>query len=280
MPQIQEAFNNVISVIKPLWEGYCQLLAPAFQAAFDAVKAVLDLLFNAIISVIDMLTGIFTADKELFMQGLTMFLQSIWTYLVQWWTILYTWITTTINTFLAWFGTSLEDIVTRITEFFKNLLDTIVEKVTEIVDWVTEKINEICDFISSLPERFYQWGVEMIQNLAQGIRDTIGAVTEAISSVAEAIAEFIHFSEPDKGPLSNFNSFMPDMMKQMAQGIEKGRWQVQAAAANVARDIAAPIATTNNVTLNNSFTFGGGYTEADGRDIVRKINRQLGALYI
>lgn len=280
MPQIQEAFNNVISVIKPLWEGYCQLLAPAFQAAFDAVKAVLDLLFNAIISVIDMLTGIFTADKELFMQGLTMFLQSIWTYLVQWWTILYTWITTTINTFLAWFGTSLEDIVTRITEFFKNLLDTIVEKVTEIVDWVTEKINEICDFISSLPERFYQWGVEMIQNLAQGIRDTIGAVTEAISSVAEAIAEFIHFSEPDKGPLSNFNSFMPDMMKQMAQGIEKGRWQVKAAAANVARDIAAPIATTNNVTMNNSFTFGGGYTEADGRDIVRKINRQLGALYI
>lgn len=280
MPQIQEAFNNVISVIKPLWEGYCQLLAPAFQAAFDAVKAVLDLLFNAIISVIDMLTGIFTADKELFMQGLTMFLQSIWTYLVQWWTILYTWITTTINTFLAWFGTSLEDIVTRITEFFSNLWDTIVEKVTEIVDWVTEKINEICDFISSLPDRFYQWGVEMIQNLAQGIRDTIGAVTEAISSVAEAIAEFIHFSEPDVGPLSNFNSFMPDMMKQMAQGIEKGRWQVRAAAANVARDIAAPIATTNNVTMNNSFTFGGGYTEADGRDIVRKINRQLGALYI
>lgn len=280
MPQIQEAFNNVISVIKPLWEGYCQLLAPAFQAAFDAVKAVLDLLFNAIISVIDMLTGIFTADKELFMQGLTMFLQSIWTYLVQWWTILYTWITTTINTFLAWFGTSLEEIVTKIVDFFTNLWDTIVEKVTEIVDWVTEKINEICDFISSLPERFYQWGVEMMQNLAQGIRDTIGAVTEAISSVAEAIAEFIHFSEPDKGPLSNFNSFMPDMMKQMAQGIEKGRWQVQAAAANVARDIAAPIATTNNVTMNNSFTFGGGYTEADGRDIVRKINRQLGALYI
>lgn len=280
MPQIQEAFNNVISVIKPLWEGYCQLLAPAFQAAFDAVKAVLDLLFNAIISVIDMLTGIFTADKELFMQGLTTFLQSIWTYLVQWWTILYTWITNTANVFLGWFGTSLGEIVTKIVEFFKGLWDTIVEKVTEIVDWVTEKINEICDFISSLPDRFYQWGVEMIQNLAQGIRDTISTVTEAISSVAEAIAEFIHFSEPDKGPLSNFNSFMPDMMKQMAQGIEKGRWQVQAAAANVARDIAAPIATTNNVVMNNSFTFGGGYTEADGRDIVRKINRQLGALYI
>lgn len=280
MPQIQEAFSNIIAVLGPMWDKFCQLLGPMFQGAFDFIKIVLDAIFNAIIGVIDMLTGIFTADKELFMQGLQTFGLAIWNYILQFWMMVFTWIINTANVFLGWFGTSLGEIVTKIVEFFKGLWDTIVEKVTEIVDWVTEKINEICDFISSLPDRFYQWGVEMIQNLAQGIRDTIGAVTEAISSVAEAIAEFIHFSEPDVGPLSHFNSFMPDMMKQMAQGIEKGRWQVQAAAANVARDIAAPIATTNNVTLNNSFTFGGGYTEADGRDIVRKINRQLGALYI
>ena len=280
MPQIQEAFSNIIAVLGPMWDKFCQLLGPMFQGAFDFIKIVLDAIFNAIIGVIDMLTGIFTADKELFMQGLQTFGLAIWNYILQFWMMVFTWIINTANVFLGWFGTSLGEIVTKIVEFFKGLWDTIVEKVTEIVDWVTEKINEICDFISSLPDRFYQWGVEMIQNLAQGIRDTISTVTEAISSVAEAIAEFIHFSEPDKGPLSNFNSFMPDMMKQMAQGIEKGRWQVKAAAANVARDIAAPIATTNNVVMNNSFTFGGGYTEADGRDIVRKINRQLGALYI
>lgn len=280
LPQIQEAFSNIIAVLGPMWDKFCQLLGPMFQGAFDFIKIILDAIFNAIIGVIDMLTGIFTADKELFMQGLQTFGLAIWNYILQFWMMVFTWIINTANVFLGWFGTSLGEIVTKIVDFFKGLWDTIVEKVTEIVDWVTEKINEICDFISSLPDRFYQWGVEMIQNLAQGIRDTISTVTEAISSVAEAIASFIHFSEPDVGPLSHFNSFMPDMMKQMAEGIEKGRWQVRAAAANVARDIAAPIATTNNVTMNNSFTFGGGYTEADGRDIVRKINRQLGALYI
>ena len=108
----------------------------------------------------------------------------------------------------------------------------------------------------------------------------IGAVGEAIAEVAETIASFIHFSEPDKGPLSTFNAWMPDMMKQMAEQIEAGRYQVKIAAANVAADIAAPMAGARNVTLNNNFTFGGGYTEADGRSIVRQINRQLGALYI
>lgn len=280
MPAIKEAFDNVLSVIKPLWEAYCNMLAPTFQAAFDTIKAILDALFNAIVSVIDMITGLLTGNKELFMQGLTTFLTTIWTAITTWWTIFWTWVINTANVVLGFFGTSVEQIITTIKNFLINLGKIITEKATEIVDWVTEKINEICDFIASLPEKFYNWGVEMIENLAQGIKDTIGAVKDAIVSVAEAIAEHIHFSEPDKGPLSNFNSWMPDMMKQMAEQIEGGRYQVKAAIGHVAADIAAPMAGARTVTMNNNFTFGGGYTEADGRDIVRKINRQLGALYI
>ena len=280
LPAIQEAFSNVVAIVKPIWDGFCQLLGPTFQAAFDTIKVILDALFNAIINVIDMITGILTADKELFMQGLMGFLNTIWTYLLNWWTILWTWLTETIDVVLSFFGTSIDELWDKLVTFLSEILDAIIEKVTEIVDWTIEKVNEIVEFISSLPDRFYQWGVEMIQNLAQGIKDTISTVTEAIGSVAEAIAEFIHFSEPDKGPLSHFNSWMPDMMKQMAEQIESGRYKVKIAAANVAADIAAPMAGARNVTLNNNFTFGGGYTEADGRSIVRQINRQLGALYI
>lgn len=280
MPAITEAFNNVISVVKPLWEAYCNMLAPTFQAAFDTIKLILDALFNAIVSVIDMITGLLTGNKELFMQGLTTFLTTIWTAITTWWTIFWTWVLNTINVVLGFFGTSIEQIKTLITTFLIELGAKIMEKATEIVDFVTEKINEVCDFIASLPDRFYQWGVDMIQSLIDGIRSMIGAVGEAISEVAETIASYIHFSEPDKGPLSNFNSWMPDMMKQMAEQIEGGRYQVQVAAGHVAADIAAPMAGARTVTLNNNFSFQGGYTEADGRSIVRQINRQLGALYI
>ena len=280
LPAIQEAFSNVVAVVKPIWDGFCQLLGPTFQAAFDTVKVVLDALFNAIINVIDMITGILTADKELFMQGLMGFLNTIWTYLLNWWTILWTWLTETINVVLSFFGTSIDELWDKLVTFLSDIWDKITEKVTELVDWVIEKITEICDFIASLPDKFYQWGVDMMQSLIDGIRSMISAVGEIIEEVAGTIAEFLHFSEPDKGPLSNFNSWMPDMMKQMAEQIESGRYQVKIAAANVAADIAAPMAGARNVTLNNNFTFGGGYTEADGRTIVRQINRQLGALYI
>lgn len=280
MPAITEAFNNVISVVKPLWEAYCNMLAPTFQAAFDTIKLILDALFNAIVSVIDMITGLLTGNKELFMQGLMTFLTTIWTTILNWWTIFWTWVLNTINVVLGFFGTSVEQIKTLITTFLIELGAKIMEKATEIVDFVTEKITEICDFIASLPEKFYNWGVEMMQNLIDGIMSMIDAVGEAVMTVASTISDFLHFSEPDKGPLSNFNSWMPDMMKQMAEQIEGGRYQVQVAAGHVAADIAAPMAGARTVTLNNNFSFQGGYTEADGRSIVRQINRQLGALYI
>ena len=280
LPAIQEAFSNVVAIVKPIWDGFCQLLGPTFQAAFDTIKVILDALFNAIINVIDMITGILTADKELFMQGLMGFLNTIWTYLLNWWTILWTWLTETINVVLSFFGTSIDELWDKLVTFLSDLLDAIIEKVTEMVEWTINKVTEMVDFIASLPDRFYQWGVDMMQSLIDGIRSMISAVGEIIEEVAGTIAEFLHFSEPDKGPLSSFNSWMPDMMKQMAEQIEAGRYQVKVAAANVAADIAAPMAGARNVTLNNNFTFGGGYTEADGRTIVRQINRQLGALYI
>ena len=280
LPAIQEAFSNIIAVVGPMWDKFCQLLGPMFQGAFDFIKIVLDAILNAIIGVIDMLTGIFTGNKELFMQGLQTFLLAIWNYILQFWTMVFTWILETADVFLGWFGTSLGEVWDKLVSFLSDLLDAIIEKVTEIVEWTINKVTEMVDFIASLPDRFYQWGVDMMQSLIDGIKSMISAVGEVIEEVAGTIAEFLHFSEPDKGPLSNFNSWMPDMMKQMAEQIEAGRYQVKVAAANVAADIAAPMAGARNVTLNNNFTFGGGYTEADGRTIVRQINRQLGALYI
>lgn len=280
MPQIEAAFTKVVETVKPIWEGFCNLLAPWFQAAFQLISVTLDALFNAIISVIDMITAVLTADKELFMVGLQNFLLTIWTLIQETWATWWGWITSTIDTLLSFFGTSLEEVGTILEAMFTYLWDLVTEKVTELVDFVIEKINEAVDFVAGLPGQFYQWGVEMIQGLIDGVESMIGAVGAAFSNVAQTIASFIHFSEPDVGPLSHFNSWMPDMMKQMAEQIEAGRFQVKVAAANVAADIAAPIAGATNVTLNNNFSFAGGYSEAEGRNIVRQINRQLGALYI
>lgn len=280
LPAIQEGFSNLISVIQPLWEGFCAILAPIFEGAFEMVAVVIQKFLDLITSIIQVITGIFTLNGQMFLTGLTNFFLTIITFLGQEFAIILLAIKNVINVILGFFGTSLEEIWLKLKTAFANFIETITEKMTEIKDIIFEKFGEVVEFFEDLPGRFYNWGVEMISNLINGILSMVDSVGDAISSVADKIAEYIHFSEPDRGALSNFNSWMPDMMKQMAAQIEKGRYQVQVAAAHVASDIAAPLGTAQTVTLNNHFTFNGGYTEADGRTIARQINRQLGALYI
>ena len=39
--------------------------------------------------------------------------------------------------------------------------------------------------------------------------------------VADTIRSFLHFSVPDEGPLTDFESWMPDFMSGLAKGIQK-----------------------------------------------------------
>lgn len=64
-----------------------------------------------------------------------------------------------------------------------------------------------------------KWGQDMMDNFMQGIQDKIEALKEKLGKVAGTIKDFLGFSEPDKGPLSNFHTFAPDMMELFAKGI-------------------------------------------------------------
>lgn len=66
------------------------------------------------------------------------------------------------------------------------------------------------------------WGADLMSNLTSGIQSNMGRLANKMKGVAQTIKNYVGFSEPDKGPLSNFHTYMPDMMKLMAQGINDG----------------------------------------------------------
>lgn len=92
--------------------------------------------------------------------------------------------------------------------------------------------------MQSLPEKALQWGHDFIDGLVQGIKDKIGAVTEAVSGVGEKIKSFLHFSVPDEGPLTDYESWMPDFMEGLAKGIKKNSPMVYKAVSALAKGIS------------------------------------------
>lgn len=83
-------------------------------------------------------------------------------------------------------------------------------------------------FFKLLPEPI-QWGADMIDNFVSGINKRMPNLQSALSFVAKLIRNYIGFSEPKEGPLSNFHTYGPDMMEGYANDITSNAWRVRSA---------------------------------------------------
>lgn len=86
---------------------------------------------------------------------------------------------------------------------------------------IGEWFEFIKQFWTGLAEKAYNWGYDLIKNYVDGIKNNINLVKTAGSMIAEKIKQYIHFSEPDVGPLSDFHTYMPDMLKGLSEGINQ-----------------------------------------------------------
>ena len=102
-------------------------------------------------------------------------------------------------------------------------------KITEVVGDIKEK----CD-LGKLAKDALQWGKDMIQGFADGISKAKDAVGNAIHTIADKITALLHFSRPDEGPLRNYEQWMPDFMRGLANGIDDNSNLVYAATGRLA----------------------------------------------
>lgn len=136
---------------------------------------------------------------------------------------------------------------------FNNIKSAISGTMGNIVSVIKNGFNNAISFITSLPSKALQWGKDMIMGIVNGIKSCIGAVGDAVSSVANKIKSFLHFSVPDEGPLTDYESWMPDFMKGLAKGIEDSKGMVAKAMDGVAADmILNPSAAVQEISVSGS----------------------------
>lgn len=105
-------------------------------------------------------------------------------------------------------------------ELVKGIAEGILGMVDAAIDSVKELLGKIKDAILGVVDRAKEWGADMIQNFTNGIKSKVSGVVSAVSGIASRVKSFLGFSEPEEGPLSNFSTYAPDMMKLFAQGIK------------------------------------------------------------
>ena len=115
----------------------------------------------------------------------------------------------------------------KIREAAGNLLEGIKATIGNVRDAIVTGIQAAIDWITSLPAEALKWGSDIIDGIVSGIQSAVGRVGEAVKGVADKIKSFLGFSEPEDGPLSDFHTYMPDMIDLMASGITSGKKKVK-----------------------------------------------------
>ena len=153
-------------------------------------------------------------------------------------------------------------------ETFQNMVDSIREKAGDIRDRVVEGFDNAIEYITSLPGQAYDWGADIISSIADGIWGAIDSVIDAAASVADTIWSYLHFSEPEVGPLADFHTYMPDMMKGLAEGMKKNLPTLRAGVDLVANTMSGIIPGTGTAGSYGGDDGGSRTTNLGGVNIV------------
>lgn len=96
--------------------------------------------------------------------------------------------------------------------------------------------------LSSLQGIGSTWGSDLVKGMASGmvtVAAKSGILKKALKIVATVVKAFLGFSCPDKGPLHEYETWMPDMVHGMADGLKNNAYVLR----NAARDVSSDLQT-------------------------------------
>lgn len=114
-------------------------------------------------------------------------------------------------------------------EIVEKLISGIFELFWKLTDKGKEIIGSVKDGVKQKIEDAKNWGKDLIDNFIGGIKQKWNDLKNTVSDLANTVKSFLGFSEPEKGPLSNFHTYAPDMMKLFAKGINDNAGMLKSA---------------------------------------------------
>lgn len=127
------------------------------------------------------------------------------------------------------------DLIVALGEGILNSIPTLLTSVQSVNDGI---LNTLGTLGGELASAAATWASDMMNSFISGIQNMIGNVASAASSIASTIQSYIGFSEPEKGPLSNFHTYAPDMIDLFTEGLEDSTPELEAA---LATSLALPM---------------------------------------
>lgn len=154
-------FKSISEVIKAIWKGLCDFLAPIFQFTFQLIADIFDFVVNGILNTLDFWIALFTGDWEGAWNAIKSQFENIWNlisnFFSNWWANLKQYW----NTILGWFGTSWSEVWGSVRDFFVNIWNSVSDFFQGVWNGISSFFVNAWEFIKGT----LQSGIDFIVNL-------------------------------------------------------------------------------------------------------------------
>ncbi len=173
-------FTGFISFIQPIWDAFCNLLAPVFLGAFQLISTVLGTILDIITAVLNIFIGIFTGNWEQAWNGIVGYFEALWNGVVGFIQGIWDTITGIFNTVLGLLKGIWEGIWNGIKDTLTNVLGGIKSGIEGAWNWAKDKTSTIWNNIKSGLSTTWE-------NIKSKTSSVLGTMKQNISSAWENI---------------------------------------------------------------------------------------------
>ena len=258
---LQTAWTTIQTVATTIWSA----ISTFFSTIWNGIKTVVTTVVTAISTFLQTAwTTIQTTITTILIAIQTVF-TTIWNAIKSAVTTVVNGIATTISTVWNNIKNTVTSVMnalkTAVSNAFSSMWSGIKSTISGIYNTIKGGFDNAVNFIKNLASNAFSWGADIVNGIINGIKSAIGALKNAVSNIAETIKSYLHFSVPDVGPLTDYEDWMPDFMKGLANGIDKSKSMV----ADAMKSVASDMVVNPQVNANQMALAGGGSVSASDR---------------
>lgn len=188
-------FEDITEVMKAVWDGFCEVLAPIFEGVFQQISNILSEALDILIGLFDIFAGIFTGDWDMVWQGVQEVFGAVWDFVVATFENWISTFTSLADTVLGWFGTDWETVWTNVKTFFSDTWNAISSFfsgiLTGIKTFFTDTWNSIVSFFSGILSGIYSSVTGTMTEIHDTFTNIWDSITGFLSGAWETIKNIV-----------------------------------------------------------------------------------------
>ena len=188
-------FEDITEVIKAVWDGFCEVLAPIFEGVFQQISNILNEALDILTGLFDIFAGIFTGDWDMVWQGVQEVFGAVWDFVVATFENWISTFTSLADTVLGWFGTDWETVWTNVKTFFSDTWNAISSFfsgiLTGIKTFFTDTWNAIVSFFSGILSGIYSSVTGTMTEIHDTFTNIWDSITGFLSGAWETIKNIV-----------------------------------------------------------------------------------------